>query len=128
MHVQVLGDFLVEPSEELLEFDGPVPAVQRPDHLPARGIDLRLSTTFTGDLRLMPVLEQAGIDGVTLGNLRRPRIGGRFAGERMRAWDVEWGTASADLSSWPAELGPPEIATLAGTFAAQVPEARIGSP
>src|SRR5918995_1159492 len=26
------------------------------------------ATTFTGDLRLMPVLEQAGIDGVTLGN------------------------------------------------------------
>ncbi|MGH3145772.1 MAG: CapA family protein, partial [Rubrobacter sp.] len=26
------------------------------------------AATFTGDLRLMPVLEQAGIDGVTLGN------------------------------------------------------------
>jgi poly-gamma-glutamate synthesis protein (capsule biosynthesis protein) len=26
------------------------------------------ATTFTGDLRLMPVLQQAGIDGVTLGN------------------------------------------------------------
>lgn len=26
------------------------------------------ATTFTGDLRLMPVLEQAGLDGVTLGN------------------------------------------------------------
>ena len=26
------------------------------------------ATTFTGDLRLMPVLEQAGMDGVTLGN------------------------------------------------------------
>ena len=26
------------------------------------------ATTFTGDLRLMPVLEQAGIDGLTLGN------------------------------------------------------------
>jgi hypothetical protein len=26
------------------------------------------ATTFTGDLRLMPVLEQAGVDGVTLGN------------------------------------------------------------
>jgi poly-gamma-glutamate capsule biosynthesis protein CapA/YwtB (metallophosphatase superfamily) len=26
------------------------------------------ATTFTGDLRLMPVLDQAGIDGVTLGN------------------------------------------------------------
>ena len=25
-------------------------------------------TTFTGDLRLLPILEQAGIDGVTLGN------------------------------------------------------------
>jgi hypothetical protein len=26
------------------------------------------ATTFTGDLRLMPVLQQAGLDGVTLGN------------------------------------------------------------
>jgi len=26
------------------------------------------ATTFTGDLRLMPILDQAGIDGVTLGN------------------------------------------------------------
>jgi poly-gamma-glutamate capsule biosynthesis protein CapA/YwtB (metallophosphatase superfamily) len=26
------------------------------------------ATTFTGDLRLLPILEQAGIDGVTLGN------------------------------------------------------------
>ena len=43
----------------LANFENPVieAAVWHPD-----------ATTFTGDLRLMPVLDQAGIDGVTLGN------------------------------------------------------------
>jgi hypothetical protein len=43
----------------LANFENPVirNAVWHPD-----------ATTFTGDLRLMPVLDQAGIDGVTLGN------------------------------------------------------------
>ena len=43
----------------LANFENPVirDAVYHPD-----------ATTFTGDLRLMPVLEQAGIDGLTLGN------------------------------------------------------------
>ena len=32
-------------------------------------------------------------DGVVLGSLKRPRIEGTFAAERMRAWGVEWGSA-----------------------------------
>ena len=31
-----------------------------------------------------------------LNGFTNPRIEGRFAGERMRAWDVEWGTARGD--------------------------------
>ena len=43
----------------LANFENPVirDAVYHPD-----------ATIFTGDLRLMPVLDQAGMDGVTLGN------------------------------------------------------------
>ena len=36
-------------------------------------------------------------DGVMLGAFNDPRIEGRFSGERMRAWDVVWGTATADV-------------------------------
>ncbi len=32
-------------------------------------------------------------DGVVLNSLKSPRIEGSFAGQRMRAWDVEWGSA-----------------------------------
>ena len=32
-----------------------------------------------------------------LGAFRRPRIEGRFAGDRMRAWDVDWGDADGDF-------------------------------
>lgn len=32
-------------------------------------------------------------DGVMLNSFSRPRIEGIFVGERMRAWDVEWGSA-----------------------------------
>jgi hypothetical protein len=37
-------------------------------------------------------------DGTLHGDLRRPRIEGSFAGERMRAWDVEWGSARGRVS------------------------------
>ena len=33
------------------------------------------------------------IGGMLLGNLKRPTIEASFAGERMRVWDVEWGSA-----------------------------------
>jgi len=35
-------------------------------------------------------------DGVLTGAFRRPRIEGRFKGQAMRAFDVTWGTATAD--------------------------------
>ena len=31
-------------------------------------------------------------------SLRRPRIEGRFNGERMRAFDVNWGTTTGDVA------------------------------
>jgi len=36
-------------------------------------------------------------DGVWLGDLTAPRIEARFAGDGLRAWNVEWGTGGGDL-------------------------------
>jgi hypothetical protein len=36
-------------------------------------------------------------DGTMTGRFSSPRIEGRFAGERMRAWDVTWGPATGDI-------------------------------
>jgi poly-gamma-glutamate capsule biosynthesis protein CapA/YwtB (metallophosphatase superfamily) len=51
--------YLTSADLTLANFENPVirAAVWHPD-----------ATTFTGDLRLLPILDQAGIDGVTLGN------------------------------------------------------------
>jgi hypothetical protein len=54
-------------------------------------------TAFGNPARPVPVGGAGRFDGTMLGAFRRPRVEGRFAGDRMRAWDVEWGTASADL-------------------------------
>lgn len=43
-----------------------------------------------------PVIDIGGYgtaDGQLLNDIRRPRIEASFAGDRMRVWDVEWGTA-----------------------------------
>jgi hypothetical protein len=36
-------------------------------------------------------------DGTMRGAFRRPRVEGRFRGEHVRAWDVDWGSATADV-------------------------------
>ena len=36
-------------------------------------------------------------DGDMIGSFSAPRIAGKFAGDRMRAWDVTWGPATGDL-------------------------------
>jgi hypothetical protein len=56
-----------------------------------------IMTAFGSPARPVPVGGVGRFDGTMLGAFRRPRVEGRFAGERMRAWDVEWGTATADL-------------------------------
>ena len=38
------------------------------------------------------------LDGVLLGDLASPRVEATFAGEDVRAWNVDWGRAAA--SSW----------------------------
>jgi hypothetical protein len=54
-------------------------------------------TAFGSPTRPVPVGGEGRFDGTMTGAFRRPRVEGRFAGERMRAWDVEWGAAAADL-------------------------------
>ena len=54
-------------------------------------------TAFGSPTRPVPVGGAGRFDGRMLGAFRRPRVEGRFAGDRMRAWDVEWGAAAADL-------------------------------
>ena len=54
-------------------------------------------TAFGSPARPVPVGGAGRFDGTMTGAFRRPRVEGRFAGERMRAWDVEWGAAAADL-------------------------------
>jgi len=89
----------------LANFENPVirDAVYHPD-----------ATTFTGDLRLMPVLDQAGLDGVTLGNNHILDAGTTGVGETMRHLD-DAGIAHAGAGRDLAEARKPMIFDLGGT-------------
>ncbi len=70
--------------------------------------------TFTGDLRLMPILDQAGIDGVTLGNNHVLDAGTSGLAETLGHLDragIERAGAGMDL----AEAREPMIFDLGGT-------------
>lgn len=51
----------------------------------------------TGSSRAVPMTGVGTFDGVMLGAFNAPRVEGRFAGDRMRAWDVVWGRGTADI-------------------------------
>jgi hypothetical protein len=48
-------------------------------------------TAFGSRTGVIPIGGYGTFDGVMVNNVRRPRIEGAFAGERMRAFDVVWG-------------------------------------
>ena len=52
-----------------------------------------LMTAFGAPTRAIPIGGYGTFDGVLTHSFRRPRIEGTFAGERMTAWDVVWGSA-----------------------------------
>jgi translocation-and-assembly-module (TAM) inner membrane subunit TamB-like protein len=52
-----------------------------------------LMTAFGSPTNAIPIAGHGTFDGVMTNSFSRPRIEGTFAGERMRAFDVEWGTA-----------------------------------
>jgi hypothetical protein len=72
------------------------------------------ATTFTGDLRLMPELDQAGIDGVTLGNNHILDAGTTGLDETMDHLD-DAGIAHAGAGMDLAEARKPMIFDLEGT-------------
>ncbi len=51
----------------------------------------------TGSARAVPVGGRGEFDGVMLGAFGAPRVEGRMRGEQMRAWDVNWGQADAQV-------------------------------
>src|SRR5215203_1077097 len=72
------------------------------------------ATTFTGDLRLMPVLDQAGVDGVTLGNNHILDAGTTGLNETMRHLD-DAGIAHAGAGMDLAQARKPMIFDVGGT-------------
>jgi poly-gamma-glutamate capsule biosynthesis protein CapA/YwtB (metallophosphatase superfamily) len=89
----------------LANFENPVirDAVYHPD-----------ATTFTGHLRLMPVLDQAGLDGVTLGNNHILDAGTTGLNETMRHLD-DAGILHAGAGMDLAEARKPMVFDLGGT-------------
>jgi hypothetical protein len=52
-----------------------------------------LMTAFGNRTNAIPIGGYGTFDGVMVNSFRAPRIEGRFSGERMRAFDVVWGSA-----------------------------------
>jgi poly-gamma-glutamate capsule biosynthesis protein CapA/YwtB (metallophosphatase superfamily) len=98
-------EYLSAADLTLANFENPVirDSVYHPD-----------ATTFTGDLRLMPVLEQAGIDGVTLGNNHILDAGTTGLDETMAHLD-DAGIAHAGAGMDLAEARQPMIFDVGGT-------------
>jgi hypothetical protein len=55
-------------------------------------------TAFGSPTGAVPMGGYGEFDGVLLEAFKRPRIQGTFTGERLRAWDVTWGSGRADLA------------------------------
>jgi hypothetical protein len=98
-------EYLSDADLTLANFENPVirNSVYHPD-----------ATTFTGDLRLMPVLDQAGMDGVTLGNNHILDAGTTGLNETMRHLD-DAGIAHAGAGMDLAEARKPMVFDLGGT-------------
>jgi hypothetical protein len=56
-----------------------------------------IMTAFGAPTGLIAIGGRGEFDGTMYGAFSRPRIEGHFKGDRMRAWDTTWGSASADL-------------------------------
>ena len=55
-----------------------------------------IMTVFGASTSAVPIGGYGGFDGVMRESFGRPRIRGRFWGERLKAWDVVWGSGRAD--------------------------------
>ena len=54
-------------------------------------------TAFGSPTRPIRIGGYGEFEGVMTGEFRRPRVEGRFTGQRMFAWDVGWGAATGDV-------------------------------
>ncbi len=57
-----------------------------------------IMTAFGSPTGAVPVGGYGEFDGVLLEAFKRPRVQGKMRAERMRAWDVVWGSGHADLA------------------------------
>jgi hypothetical protein len=57
-----------------------------------------LMTAFGASTSAVPIGGYGEFDGVLLESFTRPRVEGRFAGERLQAWDVLWGSGRGDVT------------------------------
>jgi hypothetical protein len=56
-----------------------------------------IMTALTGPTRAVEVNGYGTFDGVMRSTFRAPRIEGRFAGDEMHVWNVNWGRATGDI-------------------------------
>lgn len=56
-----------------------------------------IMTAFGSSTSAVPIGGMGQFDGVMLNAFSRPRIEGAFTGDRMRAWDVVWGSGQANV-------------------------------
>ena len=56
-----------------------------------------IMTTFGAPTGAVPIDGNGQFDGTMLASFSKPRIEGKFTGDRLRAWDVVWGHADADV-------------------------------
>jgi hypothetical protein len=57
-----------------------------------------IMTAFGAPTGAVPIGGYGMFDGVLLEAFKRPRIQGVFTGERLRAWDVVWGSGRSELA------------------------------
>jgi hypothetical protein len=56
-----------------------------------------IMTAFGASTMAIPIDGVGRFDGVMLGAFNRPRIEGRFVGDKLHAWGVTWGAVDADF-------------------------------
>jgi TamB, inner membrane protein subunit of TAM complex len=56
-----------------------------------------IMTTFGSPTGAVPIEGNGEFDGRMLASFSKPRIEGKFEGDRLRAWDVVWGKGVADV-------------------------------
>ena len=86
-------------------------------------------TAFGSPTSAIPIGGYGTFDGVMVNTFAKPRIEGTFSGDRMRAWDVDWGQGTAkfvvensyaQVSESSLKKGESEI-TATGTFSLGYP-------